>query len=140
MLCASAGSSAGSSIFVLCVGDVPGTHINALRANCYHRRLFVYTYRAAVFFACFTPEITRTCRLQIVRECKDRGHRVGVTGDGVNDAPALKAADVGIAMSSGSEVARGAAAVVLLTGEKPCGARDSLCSSSVAAPALLIDC
>ena len=54
-------------------------------------------------------------KLQIVRECKAQGHRVGVTGDGVNDAPALKAADVGIAMASGSEVARSAAAIVLLT-------------------------
>ena len=53
-------------------------------------------------------------KLQIVRESRDRGHRVGVTGDGVNDAPALKAADVGIAMASGSEVARGAANIVLL--------------------------
>ena len=53
-------------------------------------------------------------KLQIVRECSSRGHRVGVTGDGVNDAPALKAADVGIAMNGGADVAREAAAIILL--------------------------
>ena len=62
-------------------------------------------------FARTTPEQ----KLEIVRQCQAKGHRVGVTGDGVNDAPALKAADVGIAMSSGSEVARSAASIVLLT-------------------------
>ena len=53
-------------------------------------------------------------KLQIVRECRARGHRVGVTGDGVNDAPALKAADVGIAMNGGSDIAKDAASIVLL--------------------------
>lgn len=61
-------------------------------------------------FARTTPEQ----KLQIVNEMKARGHRVGVTGDGVNDAPALKTADVGIAMNSGSDVARDVSAIVLL--------------------------
>ena len=42
------------------------------------------------------------------------GHIVGVTGDGVNDSPAIKKADVGICMGTGSDVTRDAAEIIIV--------------------------
>jgi P-type E1-E2 ATPase len=79
---------------------------NARTANAVAKRLGVDDFRA---------EILPADKAAVVSELKKRGHRVAMIGDGVNDAPALATADVGIAMGvAGTDVAIEAADIALM--------------------------
>ncbi|HDR73786.1 MAG TPA: cation-transporting P-type ATPase [Methanoculleus sp.] len=70
----------------------------------------VATLKTATVLARVLPDH----KYRVVRLLQDRGEIVAVSGDGVNDVPALKAADLGIAMGSGTEAAKSAAKMVIL--------------------------
>ncbi len=61
--------------------------------------------------------VTPARKQELVREHRGRGERVIFAGDGINDAPALAAADVGIAMGTGTDVAMHSAGLVLVRGD-----------------------
>ena len=61
------------------------------------------------------------------RRCKARGHTVGFMGDGINDAPALRAADVGISVDTAVDIAKESADMILLE-KDPAGAGARACS------------
>jgi len=65
---------------------------------------------AVDLFARVTPDQ----KTRIVRALKARGHTVGFIGDGINDAPAIRAADIGLSVDGATDVAREAADIILL--------------------------
>jgi Mg2+-importing ATPase len=94
-----------AAIGMRCSGVITGAELNGLSDEAlWHRAA------AATVFA----EVDPGQKERVIRSLKESGHVVGYLGDGINDAPALHAADVSISVENASDVAREAAEIVLL--------------------------
>jgi Cu+-exporting ATPase len=101
-------AAAISALHDLGIRVIMATGDNVRTAQAVAEKLGIDDFRAGVL-----PEDKK----RLVEELHANGHRVAMAGDGVNDAPALAAADVGIAMGTGADVAVESAGITLLGGD-----------------------
>lgn len=88
---------------ILMTGDNPRT------ANAIGNRLGISNVLA---------EVSPQTKAQEIMKLQDQGKKVAIVGDGINDAPALTQADIGIAMGSGTDVAQASGHVILLKSDR----------------------
>ena len=94
--------------------DQPGTARRNMLTGAELAALPAAEYSTAVAEAAVFARVSPEQKLRLVEALQSHGHVVAMTGDGVNDAPALRQADIGVAMgASGTEVAKDAADMVL---------------------------
>lgn len=84
--------------------------INGKDIDAMNKEQLINIVEEVQIFARVTPEH----KIRIVEALREKGHRILVTGDGINDAPVLKFSEVGIAMGKGTEVAKEASDIILV--------------------------
>jgi len=111
---------------IIATGDLPGTAVAVARQLGWE--VLPHEVITGDVFATLSDEeleqaltqvkifarVTPADKLRVAKALQARGEVVAMTGDGVNDAPSLKAVDIGIAVGSGSDVAKGVADLILL--------------------------
>jgi P-type Ca2+ transporter type 2C len=109
---------------IMITGDYPETagHIaeklaissnNGVLTGEYLERLDEKEFDEKVKNTSVFARVSPVMKLKIVESLKKAGNFVAVTGDGVNDAPALKTADIGVAMGSGTDIAKDTASIII---------------------------